>query len=79
MALKLTRKLDVWMPRLRILSLLCATPSGSYNVSRRDSQETSELAEKHGLEAVYGDTDSVFVNLNQNSVEEALRIAHQFK
>ena len=78
MALKLTRKLDVWMSRLRILSLLCATPSGSYNVSRSDSQEHLSWR-NHGLEAVYGDTDSVFVNLNQNSVEEALRIAHQFK
>lgn len=42
-------------------------------------KETCELAEKHGLEVVYGDTDSVFVNSNQTSVEDALKIAHQFK
>jgi DNA polymerase alpha subunit A len=42
-------------------------------------KETCELAEKHGLEVVYGDTDSVFVNSNQTSLEEALKIAYQFK
>ena len=44
-------------------------------------KETCELAEKYDLEVVYGDTDtdSVFVNSKQNSVEEALNIANQFK
>ena len=40
---------------------------------------TCELAEKYGLEVIYGDTDSVLVNSNQNNVEEALNIAHQYK
>ena len=44
-------------------------------------KETCELAEKHSLEIVYGDTDtdSVFAKSNQNTVEEALEIAHQLK
>ncbi|KAG8857126.1 DNA-directed DNA polymerase alpha catalytic subunit pol1 [Serendipita sp. 411] len=40
---------------------------------------TRELAESMGLDVVYGDTDSVFVNSNHQELEKALSVAHQFK
>lgn len=40
---------------------------------------TKELAESMGLDVVYGDTDSVFVNSNHLDLAEALKLAHQFK
>lgn len=40
---------------------------------------TRELAESLGLDVVYGDTDSVFVNSNVTSYSEALKIANDFK
>ncbi|KAG8835098.1 DNA-directed DNA polymerase alpha catalytic subunit pol1 [Serendipita sp. 399] len=40
---------------------------------------TRELAESMGLDVVYGDTDSVFVNSNHQELDKALSVAHQFK
>jgi DNA polymerase alpha subunit A len=40
---------------------------------------TRELAESLGLDVVYGDTDSVFVNSNVTSYPEAVKIANDFK
>ncbi|KAL7423389.1 DNA-directed DNA polymerase alpha catalytic subunit pol1 [Cryptotrichosporon argae] len=40
---------------------------------------TRELAESLGLDVVYGDTDSVFVNSNVTAYADALKIATDFK
>ncbi|KAK2465466.1 hypothetical protein APHAL10511_002358 [Amanita phalloides] len=40
---------------------------------------TRELAESLGLEVVYGDTDSVFINSGVVELSEALRISSEFK
>ena len=58
-----------------------ARPPAALTTFRRQEirKETCELAEKCSLEVVYGDTDSLFVTLNQNSVEEALKFAHRLK
>ena len=40
---------------------------------------TRELAESMQLDVVYGDTDSVFINSNAISYDEALKVANEFK
>jgi DNA polymerase alpha subunit A len=42
-------------------------------------QSTKDLAESSQLRVVYGDTDSVMINTNVDSVEEALRVGNEFK
>ncbi|KAF7983750.1 hypothetical protein HWV62_19727 [Athelia sp. TMB] len=39
---------------------------------------TKELAESMSLDVVYGDTDSVFVNSNAETLEEAMKISREF-
>ena len=58
-----------------------ACPLAALTTSHRQEiiKEICELAEKCSLEVVYDDTNSIFVTLNQNSVEEALKIAHRLK
>ena len=80
MALELTENsmygfLDFEYPRFYARPLAALTTFRGREILK----ETCELAEKHCLKVVYGDTDSFFVNSNQNSVEEALKIVHQFK
>ncbi|TIC20656.1 hypothetical protein E3Q13_00361 [Wallemia mellicola] len=40
---------------------------------------TRELAESMQLDVVYGDTDSVFINSNAYSYDDALKVANEFK
>ncbi|EJD07472.1 uncharacterized protein FOMMEDRAFT_137775 [Fomitiporia mediterranea MF3/22] len=40
---------------------------------------TRELAENQGLDVIYGDTDSIFVNSNVTELPQALRISDTFK
>ncbi|ODQ64174.1 hypothetical protein NADFUDRAFT_12632, partial [Nadsonia fulvescens var. elongata DSM 6958] len=40
---------------------------------------TKELAESKSLKVVYGDTDSVMINTNVDSYEEAMKIGNEFK
>ena len=40
---------------------------------------TKELAESTQLRVVYGDTDSVMINTNVDSIEEALKVGNDFK
>lgn len=40
---------------------------------------TKELAETNGLKVIYGDTDSVMINTNVDSYEDALKIGNDFK
>lgn len=42
-------------------------------------RSTKELAESNALQVIYGDTDSVMINTNAESVEEALKVGHEFK
>jgi DNA polymerase alpha subunit A len=42
-------------------------------------RSTKELAESTQLRVVYGDTDSVMINTNVDSIEEALKVGHEFK
>ncbi|CCA69546.1 related to POL1-DNA-directed DNA polymerase alpha, 180 KD subunit [Serendipita indica DSM 11827] len=63
-ALKLTANSMYWLPWLRGREILT---------------NTKQLAESMGLDVVYGDTDSVFVNSGHLDQTEALKIAHQFK
>jgi len=43
-------------------------------------QSTKELAESaHALRVIYGDTDSVMVNTNQDNILEAIKMGHEFK
>ncbi|KAI9741636.1 MAG: DNA-directed DNA polymerase alpha catalytic subunit pol1 [Cirrosporium novae-zelandiae] len=42
-------------------------------------RSTKELAESNQLHVVYGDTDSVMVNSNAKTLEEALKIGNEFK
>ncbi|KAF7320311.1 DNA polymerase [Mycena kentingensis (nom. inval.)] len=41
--------------------------------------QTRELAENMGLDVVYGDTDSVFVNTNVTELDQAMKISATFK
>lgn len=40
---------------------------------------TKQLAESQGLRVIYGDTDSVMINTNVDSYEEAIKIGNDFK
>lgn len=40
---------------------------------------TKELAESNGLKVIYGDTDSVMINTNVDTYEEAVKIGNDFK
>lgn len=40
---------------------------------------TKELAESKSLQVIYGDTDSVMINANVNTVADALKVGHEFK
>ena len=40
---------------------------------------TKDLAESSQLRVIYGDTDSVMINSNADSIEEALRVGNEFK
>ena len=42
-------------------------------------RSTKELAEDSQLQVVYGDTDSVMINTNVDSIEEALKVGNNFK
>ena len=42
-------------------------------------RSTKELAESNSLQVVYGDTDSVMINSNANSVAAALKVGNDFK
>jgi DNA polymerase alpha subunit A len=42
-------------------------------------RSTKELAESAQLRVIYGDTDSVMINTNADSVEEALKVGNEFK
>ena len=42
-------------------------------------RSTKELAESNQLQVIYGDTDSVMINTNADSVEEALKVGNEFK
>ncbi|KAH8895083.1 hypothetical protein GQ53DRAFT_682847 [Thozetella sp. PMI_491] len=42
-------------------------------------RSTKELAESKSLQVIYGDTDSVMINANVNSVADALKVGNEFK
>lgn len=42
-------------------------------------RSTKELAESSLLRVIYGDTDSVMINTNADSIEEALKVGRDFK
>lgn len=42
-------------------------------------RSTKELAESKSLQVIYGDTDSVMINANVNSVADALKVGQEFK
>lgn len=42
-------------------------------------QSTKQLAEDNQLQVIYGDTDSVMINTNANSIAEALKVGNEFK
>ena len=42
-------------------------------------RSTKQLAEDSQLRVVYGDTDSVMINTNVDSIEEALKVGNEFK
>lgn len=42
-------------------------------------RSTKELAESKSLQVIYGDTDSVMINANVNSVADALKVGNDFK
>ena len=42
-------------------------------------RSTKDLAESSQLRVVYGDTDSVMINTNADSIEEALKVGNEFK
>lgn len=42
-------------------------------------RSTKELAESNRLQVIYGDTDSVMINTNADSIEEALKVGSTFK
>lgn len=42
-------------------------------------RSTKELAETNMLRVIYGDTDSVMINTNMNTMAEALKVGNEFK
>jgi len=38
---------------------------------------TKELAQKMGLEVIYGDTDSIMINTNSTDMENAFKLGNQ--
>ncbi|KAF2863740.1 putative DNA polymerase alpha catalytic subunit [Piedraia hortae CBS 480.64] len=43
-------------------------------------QSTKDLAESaHALRVIYGDTDSVMVNTNQDNIQDAIKLGNEFK
>ncbi|KAI1432293.1 hypothetical protein GGR50DRAFT_616126 [Xylaria sp. CBS 124048] len=42
-------------------------------------RSTKELAESNSLQVIYGDTDSVMINANVESVSDALKVGNDFK
>ncbi|KAI0393654.1 hypothetical protein F5Y17DRAFT_431287 [Xylariaceae sp. FL0594] len=42
-------------------------------------RSTKELAESRSLQVIYGDTDSVMINANVESVADALKVGNEFK
>ena len=42
-------------------------------------RSTKELAESNQLQVIYGDTDSVMINTNADSIAEALKVGNEFK
>ncbi|KAI3337136.1 hypothetical protein HD806DRAFT_475794 [Xylariaceae sp. AK1471] len=42
-------------------------------------RSTKELAESNSLQVIYGDTDSVMINANVDSVADALKVGNDFK
>ncbi|KAI0190295.1 hypothetical protein F4808DRAFT_444817 [Astrocystis sublimbata] len=42
-------------------------------------KSTADLAESNSLEVIYGDTDSVMINANVESVADALKVGNEFK
>lgn len=42
-------------------------------------QSTKELAETRQLQVIYGDTDSVMINTNVDSIQDALKVGSEFK
>jgi DNA polymerase alpha subunit A len=42
-------------------------------------QSTKNLAETMQLRVIYGDTDSVMINTNTDSIQEALKLGNEFK
>ncbi|KAG9255176.1 uncharacterized protein F5Z01DRAFT_36549 [Emericellopsis atlantica] len=40
---------------------------------------TKELAESKSLQVIYGDTDSVMINANVDSIGDAFKVGHEFK
>ena len=42
-------------------------------------RSTKDLAESNQLRVIYGDTDSVMINTNAESIEEAFRVGNEFK
>lgn len=42
-------------------------------------RSTKELAENNQLQVIYGDTDSVMINTNADTVEEAFKVGNDFK
>ena len=42
-------------------------------------RSTKDLAEGKDLRVVYGDTDSVMINTNANSIEDAMKLGNEFK
>ncbi|RYP92260.1 hypothetical protein DL770_001573 [Monosporascus sp. CRB-9-2] len=42
-------------------------------------RSTKELAESKSLQVIYGDTDSVMINANVDSVADALKVGNEFK
>ena len=42
-------------------------------------RSTKELAESQSLQVIYGDTDSVMINANVDSVADALKVGNEFK
>ena len=42
-------------------------------------RSTKELAESNQLQVIYGDTDSVMINTNVDTIKEAMKVGHEFK